>query len=193
MKSLLFYFYRIKSIIHNTGADWDKLAPAIEDAINFAHEYINPEPVVKIDGHDSLEYALAAGGIHINDRFRKDQADVNDINIVNMVSTHSCKKDLVLYRGVFEDVYDLMIENAKALNDIDLFEKGFMQCSIVKGHETNHRTKLRIYVPEGSAVIYLGNVNGEQGSYEVVIQRGAKLKIISADETYINCKLIETA
>ena len=37
------------------------------------------------------------------------------------------------------------------------------------------------------------NVNDEQSFYEVDVQHEAKLKIISADKTYINCKLIETA
>ena len=55
MKPLL--FYRIKDKLKNTGADWDKLAPTEENAIEFAHEHINPEPVQKIDVYKySLEY-----------------------------------------------------------------------------------------------------------------------------------------
>lgn len=192
MKPLL--FYRLKELLTNTGADWDKLAPTINNAIDFAHEYINSEPVKKIDVfHYSLEYCLAHSGESLNEHFRNNRLYDEDIDIANMVSTHSCKKDLVLYRGICDYVYDLMIQNAKNLSDIDLFEKGYMQCSLVKGHELNYKTKLRIYVPKGSTVIYLGNVNDEQGYYEVDIQHGAKLKIISIDKNYINCKLLETA
>jgi hypothetical protein len=72
MKPLL--FYRIKDILHNTGADWDKLAPNIEDAINFAHKNINPEPIRQYDNFKfSLEYCLAHSGESLNERLRNDQ------------------------------------------------------------------------------------------------------------------------
>ncbi len=192
MKPLL--FYRIKDILHNTGADWDKLAPNIEDAINFAHKNINPEPIRQYDNFKfSLEYCLAHSGESLNERLRNDQLYDQDIKISDMVSEHSCKTDLVLYRSINDYVYDLMIDNAEGLDGIDYHEKGYMQCSLVKGHELKYKAKLRIFVPAGSHVIYLGNVNGEQDFYEVDIQHGAKLKIISIDDKYINCKLLETA
>jgi hypothetical protein len=195
MKSLLFYFYRIKSIIHNIGADWDKLAPTIEDAINFAHNNINPEPIKPLPSSPcSLEYTLASDGENLSKHFRNDyELSKLDIQVSDMVATHSCKKDLVLYRGVNDYAYDLMIDNAEGLEGIDYHEKGYMQCTLIKGLELKHPTRLRIFVPAGSHVVYLGNVNVEQDIYEVDIQHGAKLKIISIDKEYINCKLIETA
>ena len=39
----------------------------------------------------------------------------------------------------------------------------------------------------------MGNVNEEQGYYEVDVMHSSKLKIISMDKEYINCKLLETA
>ncbi len=85
-----------------------------------------------------------------------------------------------------------MIQNAKSIKGVDFHEKGYMQCSLVKGHESNYKTKFRIFVPAGSCVIYLGNVNDEQFYYEVDIQNGARLKLISIDQDYINVKLIST-
>ncbi|SDB68355.1 ADP-ribosyltransferase [Butyrivibrio sp. INlla16] len=192
MKSLL--FYRFKNIIYDTGANWDKLAPTIEDAINFAHRNINPEPIKPLPHSPcSLEYTLASDGENINKRLRNDYELSNlDIQISDMVATHSCKTDLVLYRGINDYVNNLMIDNAEGLKGIDYHEKGYMQCSLIKGHELDCKTKLRIFVPAGSHVIYLGNVNNEQDYYEVDIQHGAKLKIITIDKEYINCKLIET-
>ena len=38
----------------------------------------------------------------------------------------------------------------------------------------------------------MGNVNDEPEYYEVDVMRGAKLKIISMDDEYINCELLET-
>ena len=38
----------------------------------------------------------------------------------------------------------------------------------------------------------MGNVNCEQHYYEVDIQHGAKLKVISTDNEYINCSLLST-
>ena len=191
MKTLL--FYRILGMLKNTGADWDRLAPTKENAIDFAHTNINSEPVRMIDSYRfSLEYCLAHSGESLNEHLREDRTDKEDIAISDMVAKHSCKTDLVLYRGVCDYVYDLMIQNAAPLEGVDFYEKGYMQCSLVKGHEINCKTKLRIFVPAGSCVIYLGNVNDEQHYYEVDIQHGAKLKLISIDQTYINCKLLST-
>ena len=86
-----------------------------------------------------------------------------------------------------------MKENAKAVGGCDLYEKGFLACSLVKGREINSKLKLRIYVPAGSKVVYQGNVNDEQGFYEADVMHSSKLKIESIDSTYINCRLLETA
>lgn len=86
-----------------------------------------------------------------------------------------------------------MKENAKNMTDCDLYEKGFLATSLVKGHELNSEIKLRIYVPVGTKCVYMGNVNEEQGYYEVDVMHSSKLKIISMDKEYINCKLLETA
>lgn len=185
-------YYRLVDYLKKTGINWDKLAPKKESAIEFAHTYINPEPERWIDQshHYSLEYCLACSGETINDRFRNDAPDPIDIKIADMVASHKNDVPLVLYRGVCEIVYDEMKKNAENIDGIDFYEKGFMQTSLVKGCEINSKIKLRIYVPAGTNVVYLGNVNYEQKFYEVDIQRGAKLRVVSMDETYINCKIV---
>lgn len=193
-------FYHIADKLNKTGASWDKLAPSLENAVTFAHKNINHEAIIKKDKpYISLEYCLAQSGESLNEHFRNECLYEKDVEIAYMVATHTCKTDLVLYRGLCAHVYNLMIQNAKSIKGIDFYEKGYMQCSLIKGHELNYETKLRIYVPEGSSVIYLGNLgnygneNTKQPLYEVVIQHGAKLKVISIDEKYINCQLLETA
>lgn len=96
---------------------------------------------------------------------------------------------------VFEPEYfgDLSANNKMIMTDCDLYEKGFLATSLVKGHELNSEIKLRIYVPVGTKCVYMGNVNEEQGYYEVDVMHSSKLKIISMDKEYINCKLLETA
>ena len=186
--------YRIKDIFSHVANTWDKLAPTEEQAINFAHTYINQEPERMIDAtHCSLEYYLAHSGDTINERYRQNRTDQEDLKIGEMVAKHSTDIDLVLYRGVCDHVYKLMKENAKDMLDCDLFEKGFLATSLVKGHEFNYKTKLRIYVPAGTKCVYQGNVNEEQYYYEVDVMHSAKLKIISIDNEYINCRLLTTA
>lgn len=187
-------FYRIKGKFHNIGANWDKLAPTKEQAIAYAHTYINQEPELMIDAnHYSMEYCLAHSAESINERYRQDRTDGIDRKIATTVASNTTDTDLVLYRGVCEYVYDLMKKNAKDIPDCDLYEKGFLCTSLVKGREINSEIKLRIYVPAGTKCIYQGNVNDEQGFYEVDVQYGSKLKIISIDDTYINCRLLTTA
>lgn len=188
------FFYRIKETILGIGAGWDKLAPNEAAAIDYAHEHINPEPERMIDRyHYSMEYCLAHYGESVNERYRQERIDETDKEIAAVVAKHTADTDLVLYRGVCEYVYDLMKENAKNIPNCDLYEKGFLATSLVKGCELNTKIKLRIYVPAGTKLIYQGNVNYEQTLYEVDVMYGSKLKIISIDKTYINCRLIETA
>ena len=137
--------------------------------------------------------SFAHSGESVNERFRQDRADNIDLQIADMVALHTTDTDLVLYRGVCDYVYNLMKENAKNMTDCDLYEKGFLATSLVKGHELNSEIKLRIYVPVGTKCVYMGNVNEEQGYYEVDVMHSSKLKIISMDKEYINCKLLETA
>lgn len=186
--------YRIKDKFKRIGASWDELAPDKDEAIEYAHTHINPEPQRMIDtNHYTMEYCLAHSGETVNERFRQDKADNIDLQIADMVTLHTTDTDLVLYRGVCDYVYDLMKENAKNLPDCDLYEKGFLATSLVKGHEINSKINLRIYVPAGTKCVYMGNVNEEQEYYEVDVMHSSKLKIISMDKEYINCKLLETA
>lgn len=187
-------FLRIKGKFQNIGANWDKLAPTKEQAIEYAHNHINQEPERMIDAnHYSMEYCLAHSGEIVNERYRQNRQDEIDLKIGDMVAEHKTDTDLVLYRGVCDYVYDLMKENAKDIPDCDLYEKGFLATSLVKGHEINSKIKLRIYIPAGTKCVYQGNVNEEQNFYEVDVMHSSKLKIISIDDEYINCKLLATA
>lgn len=187
-------FYRIKDLIKHIGDSWDKLAPSEDEAIEYAHTHINSEPERMIDMyHYTMEYCLAHSGESVNERYRQDRTDDIDLQIADMVALHTTNTDLVLYRGVCDYVYDLMKKNAKNMADCDLYEKGFLATSLVKGHEINYEIKLRIYVPAGTKCVYMGNVNEEQGFYEVDVMHSSKLKIISIDDKYINCELLETA
>lgn len=187
-------FYHLKERINHIGAGWDNLAPDKDTAIEYAHRHINPEPQRMIDtNHYTLEYCLAHSGESVNERFRQNRADKIDLQIAEMVASHTTDTDLVLYRGVCDYVFNLMKNNAENMPDCDLYEKGFLATSLVKGHELNYKTKLRIYVPAGTKCVYVGNVNNEQGFYEVDVMNNSKLKIISIDDKYINCKLLATA
>lgn len=136
---------------------------------------------------------MAHSGESVNERFRQNRADETDLKIAAMVDEHTTDTDLVLYRGVCDHVFELMQKNAKEMPDCDLYERGFLACSLVKGQELNYKIKLRIYVPAGSKCVYQGNVNDEQGFYEVDVMHSSKLKIESIDSEYINCRLLETA
>lgn len=189
------FIYRLKDRFQNIGDSWDKMTPTKEQAIKYAHEHINQEPMRMIDTtHYSMEYCLAHSAESINERYRQDATEEIDKKIGDMVAEHTTDTDLVLYRGVCEDVYQRMKEDAKNISNCDLYEKGFLATSLVKGCELNYNTKLRVYVPAGTKCVYLGNVNYEEDIfYEVAVMNGAKLKIVSIDDEYINCKLIATS
>ena len=185
------WIYKIKEKFSKVGKKWDEMAQTKDTVIEFAHANINAEPIKMLDeNHFSMEYCLAHSGESINERLRGNRADDIDKKIIKMVQSHRTATPLILYRGVCEHSFELMIKNAKEIKDVDLLEKGFLATSLVKGHELNYKTKLRIYVPEGTNCIYMGNVNDELGFYEVDIINGTGLRIISADKEYINCVVV---
>ena len=190
MKPLI--YYRIKGLFKNIGKEWDKLSPEQEEAIEFAQKFINSEPIKNVDAFTySWEYVLAHFGEMVNEHYRKGELDESDIAIADMIENHSTKRPITVYRGTCGYILNQMIRNAKDIKGVDLMDKAFLQSSLVKGAEINSGIKLRIYMPTGTKAVYLGNVNDEQFYYEVVLQRATKLKIISIDSEYINCKVIE--
>lgn len=189
MHVIVRYIYCIKEKILNIGEKWDEMAVDREYAIEFAHRYINQEPDSK---EDENLYILAHNGCSINDRYRKNNLFDYDSDVSETVSKNKTDMDLVLYRGVHKCVYKLMEENAKKLKGCQLYEKGFLATSLVKGRELGSEIRLRIYVPAGTKCVYMGNVNEEQNFYEVDVMHGAKLKIVSMDREYINCQLLGT-
>ena len=190
------FTYRIKEVIFRYGYNWDLLSPTEKNAKMFAKLNINKEPEMYKDedyNEFSSEYILAASSMTINNRLRSDDLNYITDNISKDINKYKLKKDIVVYRGVHENVMNLMIKNANNYRNIDYYEKGFLNTSIVKGKEIDCDTKLRIYLPKGTCAFYAGNVNGEEDIYyEVIIQKGAKLKILSKDKEYINCILLET-
>lgn len=193
----LYPYYRIKNMFNNTSQKWDLMSCPLNDAIPFAHEHINPEPSVMIPGTDKYtpEYLLAHFGGDYCKQMRDDNpTDYIMHDVAGMIAQHTCNTDLILYRGVWQHVFKNMVNNAKELDNIDLCDRAFSSTSLVKGQEPQNRPyHLRIFVPAGTNVVYLGNVNNEQHYYEVVIQYGGQFRIISADHYYINCLLLRTS
>lgn len=190
MKPLFYYRFLSKYIYKNLGCEWDALAPNKSEADAFASKYLNPEPSDRDDlGNLTAEYILASSGETINRKLRAGENNAILDDLSQMVSNHKTQRPHVLYRGICFEVFKQMTQNATPFKGIDLYEKSFMQCSLVRGSEHKANLHLRIYVPEGIEAIYLGNIADNLKSYEVAIQRGVGLKIISIDQKYINCRL----
>lgn len=183
--------YRVRDIFYKVGLKWDEYSLTKDNVIEFAHKYINEEPVRMLDSRtESLEYYLAHYGEWINMSYRSGSVHGRDKDIADMLATHTTQHPVIVYRGVCAPVFKQMIENAKGIDGVDLLDTAFLSTSLVKGQEIPYKHRLRIYVPQGTQAVYLGNVNDEQFYYEVVIQCGTGLKIISADRKYINCEIV---
>lgn len=176
------------------SAAWDARAASQRNIHAFVNTYLNPEPArYQPDGSYSLAYCLAAAGESINDQLRSGIITPRIQEIIEMFDdTYKAKCDLILYRGVSQFVYNQMVDNATDMPGVDLLEKGFLQTSLIKGRELPAQIHLRIYCPATTKAIFLGNVNYEGHFAEVDVMKGAQLKLISADDAYINVKLITT-
>lgn len=188
--------YREKERELKIAEKWDSMSVCKDDAIAFAHKYINEEPEKYSDERHlkySYAYVLAHCGETINSRFRHNSVGKEEIECAKLVAMHSNDVPLILHRGIGKEVCKMMYESAFEMEDVDLYEASFLYCSLVKGNEIPSQYHLRIFVPEASQVFYTGNVNDEQHFYEVDIQVGGKLEIVSVDNKYINCRLIGTS
>lgn len=145
---------------------------------------INPEKCTDIK-------LFCSKGQEYNSMLRKNQENDFLRNVEEYISKCPLKKDIIVYRGLDENILQNNIESANNFKDVDLYDKGFLFTSLTRGGIANYNCKLRIFLPSGTCAIYTGNVNGEEQRYqEVVVQRGAKLKIVSKDKDFYNCKLI---
>ncbi|HEQ6471771.1 TPA: hypothetical protein VH316_001932 [Streptococcus pyogenes] len=188
------FYFKLIGKIFQTGKKWDLLSSSKSEVRDFAKKYLNEEPLKHIDGGLSDEYIVVSSGETIGERLRSEQwVDGTIHSIYNTLKKYSTKKDIVVYRGVSKPVFDKMIESAKGDATIDFKEKAFLHTSVVKGCEiSDSYRKLRIKVPKGTNAFYAGNINTEESIYyEVVVQKGARLKVISIDD-YINCELVGT-
>ena len=188
------FYFKLIGKIFQTGKKWDLLSSSKSEVRDFAKKYLNEEPLKHIDGGLSDEYIVVSSGETIGERLRSEQwVDGTIHSIYNTLKKYSTKKDIVVYRGVSKPVCDKMIESAKGDATIDFKEKAFLHTSVVKGCEiSDSYRKLRIKVPKGTNAFYAGNINTEESIYyEVVVQKGARLKVISIDD-YINCELVGT-
>ena len=186
------WYFKLKEKIFRYGEKWDALAPLENKAIVFAHKKINEEPQKESSTNLFMEHKLASSAQTINDNLRRDE-NYYDCFSKELQSKYSLKEDIVVYRGVSEEPYKKMKESAKNIKGVDFLEKGFLNTSIVKGKQINSEYQLRIFLPKGTHAFYVGNITGEEKDYyEVIVQSGAKLRILSMDDVFINCKLIGT-
>lgn len=176
---------------YNIGDILDKHALSEETAVEFVRTNINHEFSKHIKSDYSYpKYYLIHHRESINNRFRQNKPNSQDLTVAAMIAAHVTKSPLILYCGISNYEYELMLENAKNMNYVDLLEKSFLKASLVKGYEDDGNYHLRIYVPRGAQAIYLGDTSSSQNNYEFYLQHGAKLHITSIDKEYINCRLI---
>ena len=185
-------------ILKKIGAIWDSMAQTTTTAIDFAHKNINPPPTME----QKWMYVLSKNVEHYNKtlRYPKSANSKDTINeIAENVRNNKSKKDLILYRQITKYGFENMLKEAKSMKNIDLYDKGFMCTTLVKGVEHTFGygygadegfTRLRIYAPEGTGCVYMSDIQ-ESGNYEVILPPGTKLKIISKGLNYVNCKVLK--
>lgn len=164
---------------------WDELSPSVETAAEFAKQHINEDLSSE---KNVLIFQLAHYGAEINRHFREDCIEDIDLEIADLISAHCADCDLVLYRGVYNKHWELMLKNGQNFFDGStvLHEKAFLNCSLIKGFEEHRDKKLRIFIPKGTPVLALYGTR----YHEVVVQRGAVLQMLPSDDDYVNCKLL---
>lgn len=194
MKKLSKSILYLKEKIYNIGTNWDEIGIKKDEIDTFVVKFLNNEPNrIDENGEFSLEYLLASSGMSISDRFRDGHPEEKDHKIEEMLKKYKTKTQVIVYRGIPQALFEKMYLWAKNVKGVDLIDEGFLSTSLIKGHEEAEKVRLRILIPKGINAVYMGDVAFEKEKYyELTVQRGAQLKIISVDDTYYNCKLLRT-
>lgn len=191
MDKIQILYFRLKEMIFKEGRKWEKKYPIKGDVKQFARQNINPQPYKIIGGEYTGEYIVVSTAETLNDRIRSGLIANLEDSINNgylAFAKYQTKVDLVVYRGVCESVFKSIKKSFFKFHD-----KAFLCTSLLKGHELDQEYKLRILIPKGTKAAYMGDLNCEEEIfYEVIVQKGAVLRIVSFDGTYWNCRVEKT-
>lgn len=140
---------------------------------------------------DELIKDLCSRGLTYSWELRKNIAE-EDVEIIsNHIKQFKLQQDILVYRGVGRPTMEWMLKEAERFDGIDLYDKGFLFTTLTKATLPKRPYYLRILLPKGTNAFYSGDVNFEEEVYqEIVVQRDAKLKIVSLGIKYINCVLV---
>lgn len=209
-------FLRLKELLYRYGSRWDKLSPDmgevsrerrasmsleeeeqyLENITQYAIKNINTPPKdSQVDNPYKYtpERMICNNGINYNKNLRESILCDEVFENSEYIRKYKLEVDIVVYRGVTDSVLSHNIESAMGNRHFDLYEKGFLFASLTKSTCLQGcKNNMRIYLSKGTCAFYSGNVNNESYLQEIVVQRGAKLKILSKDKIYLNCLLINT-
>lgn len=196
LKNFLHKQAKIASAARNIQS-WNEYEMSIENVETLAPKFINNEfPKGK-----SLEYILASKSPSISDAYRFDYSYANTFdNFVEMMKSYQNKEPIILYRGASEIPFKHMLEASKEIDDPNIFfyEKGFLSCSLIpeKASKYDGIKQLKIFVPPYHNVLYVGHALDQEEAtgcrYEVIVQRGAKMELLTEDTNYYYCLLHTT-
>ena len=188
-----------KGIISKTDYDnmtEEKRMSYTNAIMQFAHKNINLSPTKYVHGSKekySPEYSICYYAEKYNVSLRRGIENKEAYACSDAIKHYKLINDIVVYRGIDHEVMEQTKREAHTFEGVDIYDKAFLHTSLTKATTPRRKYNLRILLPKGTCAFYAGNVNGGIESFqEVVVQRGAKLKILSEDEEYTNCLLICT-
>ncbi len=189
--------YLFNGHIKKIGQDWDKMAPSKNDTDIFAERVIDNS-----GNYQGYDYEISNSRNNmLRDVIagRSDFLPDNEIpKMIEMVSSFTCKEDIVLYRWVNHESFVNTKVDAGFMNDVVFYDPGFTFCSFSKkGYDFMPAyIHFRIFVPAGSHVyptfIRVPKKREAVSTNEVIIANGAKMKLVSIDQNYWNVVLLST-
>lgn len=175
MNRLKELYLKQKGYFYPVGKKWDNDNLSPENIHCYVEKVLEYETERFRDGKPTKEYILASSGETINENLRR--GINNYIEILEVFDNYKVKEDIIVYRTVSTQIYNLMEKNAKKLNGVHLFEVGILHTSLIKGCELKGSGyKLRIKVKKGTPAFYVGNLTDEESYYyEVILVNNIKL------------------
>ena len=100
-----------------------------------------------------------------------------------LIQKNVLKEDLIVYRGVVDQVYESKMAMKKNLDCNYLFYNSYVFCSLNPGSSYwTRKTRMIISVPAGSHYLFTGEYSNTPESNEIILDRNSVFRITKEDD-----------
>lgn len=126
-------------------------------------------------------------GISINSAVRRGKDDISIQIFDRLIRANVLQEDIVVYRGVEDQEYELSLAKERGLDENYLYSDGYIYCSLnADTSYWNRHIRMIIFLPAGTHYLFTGAFSNTPESNEIILDKNTIMRIDK--ELYIKGK-----